>query len=85
MILMEMGLYKFWFKQNRLNEMYNCKIEDKTSAQKMPIKLHDLISAFLIFGIGIFLAVLFFIAELLWKLVPPIYPIFDRKSDISTQ
>lgn len=43
----------------------NCLKEKKKSAKDVPIKLVDLTSAFLILGIGLGLATLFFLLELI--------------------
>ena len=65
----ETGLARYWVKERvpKADECYRSadKIQ-KVSTREVPIHLHDLTSAFLILGIGIGLAALSFLLELIF-------------------
>ena len=62
-----MGFESLWINQQQQQETYNCKKDEKPSAQKMPINLTDLVSAFVLFGFGISISVTVFLMELFWN------------------
>ena len=69
MDLWETGLARYWVNE-LVPKAYECyhygnKIQ-KVSTRQVPIHLHDLISAFLILGIGIGLATFSFLLELIY-------------------
>ncbi len=68
MELWETGLVRFWVKEVSPNaeKCYPTKGQKK-SARQVPIYLSDLISAFFILGVGLGMAKLAFILELLNK------------------
>ena len=65
----ETGLSRYWVNElvPKADECYRYadKIQ-KVSTRQVPIHLHDLMSAFLILGIGIGLAALSFLLELIF-------------------
>ncbi|XP_057374698.1 ionotropic receptor 93a-like isoform X2 [Daphnia carinata] len=66
--LWESGISRFWANnQTGLAKAAECfdSRRQKTSAQQVPIRLYDLTSAFLILGIGLGLAILCFLIELI--------------------
>jgi hypothetical protein len=66
--LWESGLTYFWgniaIGKNKATECFQKK-RQKSSAQQVPIRLTDLTSAFLILGIGLGLAIIAFVHELI--------------------
>ena len=75
MDLYESGLLRFWVKQ-LTPQAEECFLKrKKESARQVPIHLSDLVSAFLILSIGVGLAILSFVLEL-------IYAKFKRHSNV---
>ena len=67
MDLWEFGLVEHWMKDvtPKAEECFTAKKRDKSIPQ-IPIRLGDVISAFLILGIGIGSATLYFLLELVY-------------------
>lgn len=67
-VMMEIGLMPFWLKQQQDKLPYDeCKANNilrPTTQPRTPIKLSDLSSAFVVFGLGIVLAGFVFFLEL---------------------
>lgn len=65
--MLEIGLMRFWLKQQQEKLPYDkCKAKNvlrPTTQPRTPIKLTDLTSAFIIFGLGISIAFLVFVVE----------------------
>ena len=66
MDLWESGLMRFWVN-NLIPKAYECFADNKRRVARLsPIQLSDLTSAFLILGIGVGLATLSFLLELVF-------------------
>ena len=67
MDIWEFGLMQHWMKEiiPRAEQCFLTTNQEK-SARQVPIRLYDLISAFLILGIGLGLATLIFLMELIY-------------------
>ena len=66
MDLWESGLLRFWIKELTPQAEKCFAKRKKESARQVPIRLYHLVSAFLILGIGIGLAVLSFLIKLIY-------------------
>ena len=75
MDLYEIGLVRFWVKLIIPQAVECFAKRKKESARQVPIRLSDLVSAFLILGIGVGLAILSFLLELF-------YAKFKRNSNV---
>lgn len=64
MHLMETGIYNYWLIQDLVMRARECKKRIIPKAEKVPIKLKDTTSAFLVLGIGIALSGLVLLVEL---------------------
>ena len=84
MNLWEFGLLEHWVKEvtPKAEECFSTKKRDK-SIQLIPIYLYDLTSAFLILGIGVGLATLCFLLELVYVRVKRHYSHSERTKKIN--